>query len=94
MDTETMDRLGHMDTKTVDILGHMHTETMDRLGHTDTETVDILGHTDHISLESNLDRFLIPKIPKMDLRSSQIVESDGTLGISKTKNVPIFYTYL
>ena len=44
----------------------------------------------HISLESNLDRFLIPKIPKMDLRSSQIVESDGTLGISKTKNVPIF----
>ena len=35
MDTETMDRLGHMDTKTVDILGHMHTETMDRLGHTD-----------------------------------------------------------
>ena len=48
----------------------------------------------HISLESNLDRFLIPKIPKTDLRSSQIVESDGTLGISKTKNVPIFYTYL
>ena len=48
----------------------------------------------HISLESNLDRFLIPKIPKMDLRSSQIVESDGTLGISKTKNVPIFYNYL
>ena len=48
----------------------------------------------HISLESNLDRFLIPKIPKMDLRSSKIVESDGTLGISKTKNVPIFYIYL
>ena len=48
----------------------------------------------HISRESNLDRFLIPKIPKTDLRSSQIVESDGTLGISKTKNVPIFYTYL
>ena len=48
----------------------------------------------HISLESNLDRFLIPKIPKMDLWSSQIVESDGTLGISKTKNVPIFYNYL
>ena len=48
----------------------------------------------HISLESNLDKFLIPKIPKTDLQSSQIVESDGTLGISKTKNVPIFYIYL
>ena len=48
----------------------------------------------HISLESNLDKFLIPKIPKTDLQSSQTVESDGTLGKSKTKNVPIFYTYL
>ena len=55
---------------------------------------DIDRFASHISLESNLDRFLIPKIPKMDLRSSQIVESDGTLGISKTKNVPIFYNYL
>ena len=53
----------------------------------DPPTFMICGH---ISLESNLDRFLIPKIPKTDLRSSQIVESDGTLGISKTKNVPIF----
>ena len=29
----------------------------------------------------------------MDLWSSQIVESDGTLGIAKTSNVSHFYTY-
>ena len=37
--------------------------------------------------------FLIPKIPKTDLGSPQIVESDGTLEIAKTSNVPHFYTY-
>ena len=37
--------------------------------------------------------FLIPKIPKTDLGSPQIVESDGTFGIAKTSNVPHFYTY-
>ena len=37
--------------------------------------------------------FLIPKIPKTDLGSPQIVESDGTLGIAKTNNVPHFYTH-
>ena len=37
--------------------------------------------------------FLIPNIPKTDLGSSQIVESDGSLGIAKTSNVPSFYTY-
>ena len=36
--------------------------------------------------------FLIPKIPKTDLGSPQIVESDGTLEIAKTSNVPHFYT--
>ena len=37
--------------------------------------------------------FLIPKIPKTDLGSSQIVESDVTLGIAKTRNVPHFYAH-
>ena len=44
-------------------------------------------------LSLHLINFLIPKIPKTDLGSSQIVESDGTLGIAKTSNVPHFYTY-
>ena len=38
-------------------------------------------------------KFLIPRIPKTDLGSPQIVESDGTLEIAKTSNVPHFYTY-
>ena len=44
-------------------------------------------------LSLHLINFLIPKIPKTDLGSPQIVESDGTLGIAKTSNVPHFYTY-
>ena len=44
-------------------------------------------------LSLHLINFLIPKIPKTDLGSSQIVESDGTLGIAKTNNVPHFYTH-
>ena len=38
-------------------------------------------------------KFLIPRIPKTDLGSPQIVESDGTLEIAKTSNVPHFYIY-
>ena len=44
-------------------------------------------------LSLHLINFFIPKIPKTDLGSSQIVESDGTLGIAKTNNVPHFYTH-
>ena len=44
-------------------------------------------------LSLHLINFFIPKIPKTDLGSSQIVESDGTLGIAQTNNVPHFYTY-
>ena len=38
-------------------------------------------------------KYLIPRIPKTDLGSPQIVESDGTLEIAKTSNVPHFYIY-
>ena len=44
----------------------------------------------HIWSESNLVNFWTPNIPKADLRSSWIVESDDTLGISRSSNVPIF----
>ena len=53
--------------------------------------VSIQHYTSVLSL--HLINFLIPKIPKTDLGSSQIVESDGTLGIAKTNNVPHFYTH-
>ena len=54
-------------------------------------TLVVLLLTSVLSL--HLINFLIPKIPKTDLGSSQIVESDGTLGIAKTNNVPHFYTH-
>ena len=38
-------------------------------------------------------KFLIPRIPKTDLGSPQIVESDGTLGIAKTSNAAFLYLF-